>query len=149
MQSQKAEEYKLNPKSNPYAEEIILHGLDRTEGDDMKLLLIFFGKLERCMTKEDVPYPDADWRTRYVGRPGLIKVYESEHTAAGKKNVFFYPDDPDSLVQEWLGTSAGDLQVEEDVFTLTTENSRYVFVRDEDSLPEENKTVLWLNTGPQ
>lgn len=115
----------------------------------MKLLLIFFGKLERCMTKEDVPYPDADWRTRYVGRPGLIKVYESEHTAAGKKNVFFYPDDPDSLVQEWLGTSAGDLQVEEDVFTLTTENSRYVFVRDEDSLPEENKTVLWLNTGPQ
>ena len=115
----------------------------------MKLVLIFFGKFERCMTEGGVPYPEIDWRTRLVGRSGLIKVYESEHTAAGKKNVFFYPDDPDSLVQEWLGTSAGDLQVEEDVFTLTTENSRYVFVRDEDSLPEENKTVLWLNTGPQ
>ena len=146
------EEYdidKLNPRPNPYAKEIILHGLDRTEGDDMKLLLIFFGKLKGCSTKDGVPYPEADWRTRYVGRSGLIKVYGSEHTAAGKKNVFFYPDDPDSLVQEWLGTSAGDLQVEEDVFTLTTENSRYVFVRDDDSLPEENKTVLLLNTGPQ
>ena len=101
------------------------------------------------MTKDGVLYPEADWRTRFVGRSGLIKVYESEHTAVGKKVAFFYPDDPDSLMQEWLGTSEGDLQVEEDVFTLTTKNSRYVFARDEDSLPEENKTVLWLNVGPQ
>ena len=41
MLPQKAEEYKLNPKSNPYAKEIIMHGLDRIEGADMKLLLIF------------------------------------------------------------------------------------------------------------
>ena len=104
MLPQKAEEYKLNPKSNPYAKEIIMHGLDRIEGADMKLLLIFFGKFERCMTKDGVPYPEADWRTRFVGRSGLIKVYESEHTAVGKKVAFFYPDDPDSLMQEWLGT---------------------------------------------
>ena len=82
--------------------------------------------------------------------PGLIVVYESERKAAGKKFIYFFPDfsdDLDWLAQDWLRTSAGELRVEEETYTITPRNSTYVFVRDDDALPEENKLLLCLNTG--
>ena len=78
---------------------------------------------------------------------GLVAVYESEHKAAGKKFACFFPDMPDQFTQDWLRTSAGELRVEEETYTITTRNSSYVFVRDEEALPGENKVLLFLNTG--
>ena len=43
--------------------------------------------------------------------------------------------------------SAGELLADRETYTITTGNSRYVFVRDDDALPEENKLLLCLNTG--
>ena len=116
----------------------------------MKLLFTFFGRLEKCADKDENPYPETDWRSAYVGMPGLIVVYESERKAAGKKFIYFFPDfsdDLDWLAQDWLRTSSGELRVEEETYTITTRNSTYVFVRDDDALPEENKLLLCLNTG--
>lgn len=113
----------------------------------MKLLLTFFGRLEKCADKDGNPYPETDWRGAYVGPAGLVAVYESEHKAAGKKFACFFPDMPDQFTQDWLRTSAGELRVEEETYTITTRNSSYVFVRDEEALPGENKVLLFLNTG--
>ena len=81
-------------------------------------------------------YPETDWRSAYVGPVGLVAVYESEHKAAGKKFACFFPDMPDQFTQDWLRTSAGELRVEEETYTITTRNSSYVFVRDEEALPK-------------
>ena len=113
----------------------------------MKLLFTFFGRLEKCADKDGNPYPETDWRSAYVGPTGLVAVYESEHKAAGKKFACFFPDMPDQFTQDWLRTSAGELRVEEETYTITTRNSSYVFVRDEEALPGENKVLLFLNTG--
>ena len=113
----------------------------------MKLLFTFFGRLEKCADKYRNPYPETDWRSTYVGPVGLVAVYESEHKAAGKKFACFFPDMPDQFTQDWLRTSAGELRVEEETYTITTRNSSYVFVRDEEALPGENKVLLFLNTG--
>ena len=113
----------------------------------MKLLFTFFGRLEKCADKDRNPYPETDWRSAYVGPVGLVAVYESEHKAAGKKFACFFPDMPEQFTQDWLRTSAGELRVEEETYTITTRNSSYVFVRDEEALPGENKVLLFLNTG--
>lgn len=113
----------------------------------MKLLFTFFGRLEKCADKDGNPYPETDWRSAYVGPVGLVAVYESEHKAAGKKFACFFPDMPDQFTQDWLRTSAGELRVEEETYMITTRNSSYVFVRDEEALPGENKLLLFLNTG--
>ena len=113
----------------------------------MKLLFTFFGRLEKCADKDGNPYPETDWRSAYVGPVGLVAVYESEHKAAGKKFACFFPDMPDQFTQDWLRTSTGELRVEEETYTITTRNSSYVFVRDEEALPGENKVLLFLNTG--
>ena len=113
----------------------------------MKLLFTFFGRLEKCADKDGNPYPETDWRSAYVGPAGLVAVYESEHKAAGKKFACFFPDMPEQFTQDWLRTSAGELRVEEETYTITTRNSSYVFVRDEEALPGENKVLLFLNTG--
>ena len=54
---------------------------------------------------------------------------------------------PDQFTQDWLRTSAGELRVEEETYTITTRNSSYVFVRDEEALSGENKLLPFLNTG--
>lgn len=113
----------------------------------MKLLFTFFGRLEKCADKDRNPYPETDWRSAYVGPVGLVAVYESEHKAAGKKFACFFPDMPEQFTQDWLRTSAGELRVEEETYMITTRNSSYVFVRDEEALPGENKLLLFLNTG--
>lgn len=107
----------------------------------MKLLFAFFGRLEECLDKDGVPYTETDWRSTYAGLPGLIAVYESERKAPGKKFAYFFPDIPNLVVPDWLRTSAGELQVEDKIYTITTINSRYVFVMNEDALPEENRLV--------
>lgn len=113
----------------------------------MKLLFTFFGKFEECADRSGVQYPASDWRSAYIGRAGLIAVYESERKAAGKRFVYFYPDDPDSPMQDWLRTSAGDLKIEDGVCTVMTNNSRYVFTEGEDALTEESRLLLRLNSG--
>lgn len=117
---------------------------------EMKLLFAFFGKLEECADRDGIPYPAADWRSAYVGMPGLIVVYESERKATGKKFIYFFPDFSDDLdwrAQDWLRTSAGELLADRETYTITTRNSRYVFVWGDDALPVENKLLLCLNTG--
>lgn len=113
----------------------------------MKLSFAFFGRLEECSDKDGVPYTEADWRSAYAGLPGLIAVYESERKAPGKRFAYFFPDQSDWDVQDWLRTSAGELQVEDKTYTITTINSRYVFVMDEGALSEGNRLLLCLNTG--
>ena len=116
----------------------------------MKLLYTFFGTLAGITEKKvGESYPETDWRMRYVGCPGLIAVYESEHRAVGKTFIYFYPDDSSSQMQDWLRTSAGVLQAADDVYILVTGNSIYKYLRDDDALPEERKLLMYLNFGLQ
>lgn len=115
----------------------------------MKLIETFFGTLTGITErKTGKSYPETDWRQRYAGRPGMIAVYKSDHQA-GKQYIFFYPDDPNSQMQDWLRTSAGDLQVIKDEYTLMSKNSTYRFGRDDETLPEERKQLMRLNVGIQ
>lgn len=116
----------------------------------MKLLNEFFGTLtEITNNKTGEPYPETDWRMRYAGRPGLIAVYASEHRAIGQKFIYFYPDDPNDRMQDWIRTSAGDLQTADDVYVLTTKNSIYKYLRNDKALPEDRKLLMLLNVGMQ
>lgn len=116
----------------------------------MKLMELFFGTLMGITErKEGRSYPETDWRMRYVGCPGLIAVYESEYRAVGQKFVYFYPDDPDNQMQDWIRTSAGDLHAMDDEYVLMSRNSKYSFKKDDGALPEERKLLMYLNLGMQ
>jgi len=117
-------------------------------GEDYETIVyVFFGRLEKCADKDGNPYPVTNWRSAYVGLPGLVAVCESEHKAAGKKFVYFFSDIRDQPAKDWLRTSAGELKVVEKTYTISIRNSSYVFMRDEEALPGENKLLLCLNTG--
>ena len=77
----------------------------------------------------------------------MVSVYESKHKAARKKFAYFLPDMLDQLVQDWKCAPVGELQIEEETYTIKTRYSRYEFVGDEEALPEENKYLPCLNIG--
>lgn len=81
----------------------------------------FFGKLISAVERYD-KQPYRDWRTDFVGKEGLIILYESEHKAPGK--VFFH-----ILVGvgRWMHCTVGDWEPGGEKDTIITRNSIYTF----------------------
>ncbi len=49
-----------------------------------------FGKLVKITDlRTGLPYPDTDWRSFHIGRPGIIVVHESLRQMPGKTSSFF------------------------------------------------------------
>ena len=111
-----------------------------------KLQMIFFGYLDSCTDRAGLDYQDNNWRAEYFHKPGLIGIFASEHKAPGKMFAHFFPYDPDSPFQKRLRTSVGDLTIDGDIYTMTTKNSIYTFIRDDLALSETEKAVLFANS---
>lgn len=56
-------------------------------------------------------YVKDDFLRDYVGKIGLLCVYESEKKDKGKKFVYFYPCEPDKSIQQYFYTSLGILTI--------------------------------------
>jgi hypothetical protein len=111
-----------------------------------KLEILIIGYLDLCADKNGTEYPERDWRAEYLHKPGLIGIFASEHKAPGKRFAHFYPYEPDSPFQKRLRTSVGDLTIGGDIYTMTTKNSIYSFIRDDLALSETEKAVLFANS---
>ena len=111
-----------------------------------KLQRIFFGYLDSCTDRDGLEYQDNNWRAEYFHKPGLIGIFASEHKAPGKLYAHFFPYEPDSPFQKRLRTSVGDLTIGGDIYTMTTKNSIYSFIRDDLALSETEKAVLFANS---
>lgn len=94
-----------------------------------------------------LPYPDTDWRSFHIGRPGIIVVYESLRQMPGKNFVILYHDqdvwDPNI---SYIRTSCGDIISETDSeLLIRTNNSEYLFLKGDFGLDESRKNTLILN----
>ena len=113
----------------------------------MQLIMTYNGFLRSCTKNNGEVYPKTDWRMKYCQKPGLLALFESEHNAPGKIIAYFYPNVPEDPVLQWLRTSAGDLQENDNIIVLKTKNSIYEFVRDEGAVSEEEKAALCCTLG--
>ena len=95
----------------------------------------FFGKLISAVDRYD-KQPYRDWRTDFVGKEGMIILYESEHKAPGK--IFFH-----MLVGVggWMHCTVGDWEPGGEKDSIITRNSFYTFTR-QHNLSREEKQVL-------
>ena len=110
----------------------------------MRLFKTFFGCLQSCADLNGKRYPEDDLRSSYCSKCGLVAFYASEHNP-GKFYAYFYPNEPESEIQNWLHTSMGSLRVDGSTFTIATIHSVYEFREDEAAVPEEDRAVLFLN----
>lgn len=63
---------------------------------------------------------EADCGLKFVGQVGALFIFESENLMKGKKWVKFLGDD-------FLQTSPGDIEIENDVLTLKTHNGEHIY----------------------
>ena len=107
----------------------------------MKIYTTFFGYLTqcKCMTTGDL-YPAMDWRSSYVSKCGLVSIWASEHKAPGKYFVYFLPYEP-GQEQRYIRFS-GDLCALENEYTITTDSSQYIFVKDDNCIATDDKIRL-------
>lgn len=96
----------------------------------------FFGNLISAVERYD-KQSYRDWRTDFVGKEGLIILYESEHKAPGK--VFFH-----MLVGVggWMHCTVGDWEPGGEKDTIITRNSIYTFSRQHNLNKEEKRILL-------
>ena len=70
----------------------------------------------------DVSDREWNWRMGYIGKPGRLRILESEHKHPGQKFVHLV-----CYTTNDLKTGCGELNVVGSLITITTKNSRYVF----------------------
>ena len=63
---------------------------------------------------------DLSDRSKFVGQVGTLFIFESENLMKGKKWVKFLGDD-------FLQTSPGDIEIENNVLTLKTHNGEHIY----------------------
>lgn len=72
-----------------------------------------------------------DWRAPYIDRSGLLMIYES-NSLSGKYAFVFLHSSGKRFPGQYLKTSPGDLEAEDDgIIKLTTGNSIYRFRQDD------------------
>ncbi len=111
-----------------------------------------YGKLIETVNKR-TGQPYRDWRRMFMDRPGIILIYESERKRPGRFFINFYPkvEDPILLTEQIIAcepprlrTSIGDVEKNDTVIQIETEESRYVFEISDVSLAEYDKGKLEL-----
>ena len=112
-----------------------------------KMIKSDFGKLISCIDRQ-TGKEHTDWRAEYIGKNGMIILYESERKHPGWRFVYFFPY-MEGANQNYLNTATSEyMYVEnEDSFTLTSKNSIWTFAFGEFDLTENEKLELLLNVG--
>ncbi len=87
--------------------------------------------------------PVSDWHDEYLGLPGMLCIYESEHKAPGKRFVYFYPNEPDTDGQRYFNSLPGKMKEVDDTLLLEADHL-YKFEMG-DFVSEEDKLLLVLN----
>ena len=87
--------------------------------------------------------PIHDWHDEYLNMAGMLSVYESENTVPGKRYVLFFPNEPDSEMQRYFKTLAGEMMEFDDMIILE-EESIYTFEIG-DYVSDDDKALLWIN----
>ncbi|SCY69271.1 hypothetical protein SAMN02910292_02525 [Lachnospiraceae bacterium XBB2008] len=87
--------------------------------------------------------PLSDWRGDYLGLPGMLCIYESEHKVPGKRLVYFFPHEPDKEMQRYMHTTFGDYSESDGIITLTSHHIYKFEIGD--FLSEDEHKILWLN----
>lgn len=83
-----------------------------------------------------------DWRAPYIDRSGLLMIYES-NSQPGKHAFVFFTALASGFPGQYLKTSPGDLEAEDDgVIKLTTRNSIYRFRQDDSCISSEDMKLL-------
>lgn len=86
-----------------------------------------------------------DWRAPYIDRSGLLMIYESD-SRPGKYVFIFFTAPSSGFSWQYLETSRGDLEAEDNgIIKLTTENSIYRFRKDDSCIPSEDIKLLLLD----
>lgn len=111
-----------------------------------RLEACLFGMLESCCHADGTPYSKGNFRTVHEGQTGLLKVYVSERKTPGKKFIYFFPNAPQNIFQNYLHSSTGNLKQNGNLIVLTTENSEYRFRIEPMSVSEGDKRILLSNT---
>ena len=95
----------------------------------MRLIEYKKGYLYGAANREGESY--TDWRAPYIDRSGLLMIYES-NSRSGKYAFVFLHSSGKRFPGQYLKTSPGDLEAEDDgIIKLTTGNSIYRFRQDD------------------
>lgn len=89
--------------------------------------------------------PINDWRCEFVNTVGLLGIFSSERKAPGKQYLYYFPNEPEEVMQRYFHTSVGIL-TEKDNMICFEGNHIYkfevgAFISDDDLM------ALLLNAG--
>lgn len=112
--------------------------------EEMNLGKHFKNEIVKVISISDLEgNPVEDWRINYVDTVGLLSIYESEHKAPGKYYAYYFPNEPENLMQRYFNTSPSVL-TEKDNMICLERNHIYTFEIG-DYLSDDELTVLLLN----
>ncbi len=86
----------------------------------------------------------SDWHDEYLNCAGLLCVYESEHKYPGKKFAYFYPNEPDDLMQRYFTVISAIYTENDNRLSLETEVGRFDFEAGE-FISDPDLELLFLN----
>ncbi len=78
---------------------------------------------------------------KYLDSAGMLCIFESQNKDPGKKFVYFFPSEPDSVIQRYFHTSMGELTETDDKICFES-NHRYIFEKGSFISQDEAKTIL-------
>lgn len=91
--------------------------------DMAKLVAKFSGaELTNVTVNEESQSGDWQWRKEFIGSPGSLSMFESEHLRPGQRFVHLNTYDG-----KWLTTSCGEIVITDSDLTITTTHSVYRF----------------------
>ena len=102
----------------------------RIKGEEYKMSRLIREQPGRLVSYENKKSDDMrhEWVDKYIGIPGLIKLFESEKKHPGWHFVYFFLDEPEEEIQRYFHTSTAEGYREtENGFILTSKNSVYTF----------------------
>jgi hypothetical protein len=108
-----------------------------------KIYLKEFGKITKCICRSDGS-ACADWRTKYIDKPGMLIVGKSEKKYPGQSFFYFYPF-TDDWEQPYIGIPRVDVETMKECCVMTSQDSIYEFIYGDFGLGEMEKKELKLN----
>lgn len=90
-----------------------------------KLVLEFPHAVMREVTALNEALEKTNWRIVYVGRPGRLRIMESEYLHPGERFIDIIYEGFDHEGE--LRTTCGQIQLNGNLLAIVTKNSRYIF----------------------
>lgn len=82
-----------------------------------------------------------DWRMPYIDQPGLIMLYKSD-SRYEKYRIYFFTSPSSDCPGNYLHTTYGSIQLEEDLLIIRTRNSVYEFELDASCVSKMDMCLL-------